>query len=255
LSGELRPAQAHDASPSDSDAELPRIVPSGSGFVIVWIAHRPDPAAVDASAAFEATSEGRSFGWLEMVTVDEHGIPSAAVRHLTPTTGHVSAYDVRVVGEGPSSVMWMVARDDGEAVDGSGGSLIRIRVTGEAVDPPVDLPTDGLGRGAPAFVEASPPESTAWVTWVGHNEQLRLLALDSSGAPSGLTSREDAIESARPLLFLSRGERLVVAATPEAAPPPERELQDSSGGGGGEADIGGRLGQQAGNLEVLSCLR
>jgi hypothetical protein len=98
-----------------------------------------------------------------------------------------------VFGNGVDLVV--VARDDGEATDGSGGALLRVRARGGAVDPVESIEVAGVGRGAPAFVDGSPP----WLSWLGHDEQLRLLPLDETGAQGGLASSEGALSEARPL--------------------------------------------------------
>ena len=47
-----RAAAARDLSPPDSDAELPRVVAAGAGFVVIWIARKPEPpSGLDASGA------------------------------------------------------------------------------------------------------------------------------------------------------------------------------------------------------------
>ena len=208
-------APARDVSPPESDADLPRVVPGGSGFFVFWVAHRPDPAAAATDASdLEATGEERAYGWLEMIPVDAHGAVAGPLRRLTPASGHVSAYDVQPLSEGGHELL-VVARDDGEAIDGSGGALLRIRVAGGShgdaysytIDAPVGFPTDGLGRGAPAFVAGDPP----WLTWVGPHEQLRLLPLDTRGAPALAPSAEESLSDERPLLVLPGG-RLLVAA-------------------------------------------
>ena len=184
----------------------------GGGFAVVWIARRPEPASAhdqDAGAPNEATGEARAFGWLEMVAVDAQGQPSGAVRRLTPATGHVSAYDVAALPSSGAPSFLIVARDYGEAIDGSGGALLRLRVTGDAAEPPVVVATEGLGRGAPSFV--SGPDTSAApsvpgapalaLSWVGKDEQARLLPLDIAGAPLASASSEDALDDARVLLF------------------------------------------------------
>jgi hypothetical protein len=255
LSGE----PPRDVSPPESDAEMARVVPAGAGFIVVWVARRPDTAAsavsgaaaataanvqgpataAAAPTAIEAPGEARTFAWLEMATVDAHGAPVGPPRRLTPQTGHVSAYDVvPLPGEGKPAVL-VVARDDGEAIDGSGGSLLRVKATEDAVEPPLELPADGLGRGAPSFVEApfggapqgggapkdkpgakpfggGPPKDkpeaapalATWVTWVAPHEHLRLLPIDPAGAPLAPPSSEDVITEARPLLALESGDLL-----------------------------------------------
>ena len=211
-----RAAPPHDLSPPDSDAELPRVAAAGSGFVVVWIARRPEQALTDAAPS-EATGEPRAYGWLEMVSVDEHGAPVGPVRRLTAPGGHVSAFDFEVRPAGPpgeggtSTTVIVVARDDGEAVDGSGGALLRVRVVGDAVEAPVAFDTDGLGRGAPSFVSSSGPASrtpSLALTWIGKDEDARFLPLDGAGSPTGRPSSEDGLKDTRPLLFLDRLDRL-----------------------------------------------
>jgi hypothetical protein len=186
-----------DVSPSDRDAETPRMVFTASRFVVFWLARRPE-SALDAAVEqhpSEALGEARTFGWLESVDLDEHGVPLGAPRALTSTTGHVSAYDVTALEDG--SVL-VVARDDGEAIEGSGGRLLRMRMTASGVEPPLAFAIDGLGRGGPALVDGLPH----WLAWVGPREQLRMLPLDEIGAPAGPSSAEDAMSDGRPLLAL-----------------------------------------------------
>jgi hypothetical protein len=207
---------ARDVAPAESDAEMARVLPNGTGFFVLWLARRPEPGAAPAaespaSAAsvpaqeLEVTGEPRAFSRLELVAVDAHGAPSGPVRRLTPASGHVSAYDAALLTRVPKPTLLVVARDDGEAVDGSGGALLRIRAGADFADAPLELPTDGLGRGAPSLVEASPP----WLTWVDLHERLRLLPMDPSGAPAARSSAEEALGEARPLLRLDAEQMLV----------------------------------------------
>jgi hypothetical protein len=199
-----------DISPPDSDAEWPRVVASGGGFLVVWIARSADVSSTVADASdLEATGEARAHGWLEMIALDERGSTRGPVKRLTPASGHVTGYDLQRLGPGPKASLLVVARDDGEVVDGSGGALLRVRIVGDSVEPPVAFSTDGLGRGEPTFVggvDGRPPS----LTWVAASEHLRLLPLDPEGAPRGAPSAEVAMDDARPLLSLS-GARMLVA--------------------------------------------
>jgi hypothetical protein len=228
-----QPAPSHDVSPPESDAESPRVVPAGAGFLVFWIARRPEAGSSPDASGPEAIGEARSLGWLEAIAVDAHGEPAGPVRRLTSQSGHVSAYDVvaRDVADGSpggtAPAVFVVARDDGETVDGSGGVLLRMRVGlqpgGEGADAPILLPTDGLGRGAPVFVSSPAPLSSVSplaLAWVGRDEQARLVPLDSAGAPAGPPSFEDALNDARPLLFAgpaAAGSAEVLVATPSDA--------------------------------------
>ena len=187
-----------DASSPESDAEMPRVVADGAGYFVLWMARRPEPAsAPDASApgTMEAIGEPRAYSWLEMVTLDAAGAPVGPTRRLTPASGHVSAYDVQALpGEGRPTLL-VVARDDGEAVDGSGGALLRVRVREDGADPPLAFPGDGLGRGAPSLVEGPLP----WLAWIGPHEEMRLLPLDAAGVPVAPPSAEPLLDEALPL--------------------------------------------------------
>jgi hypothetical protein len=206
-------ARVRDVSPSDSDAEMPRVLPNAAGFFVLWIARRPEPQTSDLHAqqragqsALEVAGEARAYGWLEMTSVDSDGSVLGPVRRLTPTSGHVSAYDARALA-GSRPGVWVVARDDGESVDAVGGTLVRVRAFLDGADAPLVLPTDGLGRGPPTFVDGPAP----WLTWVSPREQLRLLPLGSEGELDAAASGEDALEEARPLVSLASAERVLVA--------------------------------------------
>ncbi|HEY5147378.1 MAG TPA: hypothetical protein VII82_11455, partial [Polyangiaceae bacterium] len=234
---------SRDISPPDSDAELPRVVAIGAGFAVVWIARRPEPQASDASES-EATGEPRAYGWLEMILVDERSNPTGPVRRLTQPGGHVSAFDLEVRpadapaagkgGEGPPTLV-VVARDDGEAIDGSGGTLLRVRVKGDAFESPVAFDTDGLGRGAPSFVSAASAFATGAgdpdrpapfaLAWVGKDEEARFLPLDRGGSPTARSSSEDDLKDTRSLLFLERSAREVESLSVLVAAPSDVAAQ------------------------------
>jgi len=222
-------APSHAISPPESDAEAPRLLPTASGFVALWLARGPDATdATDHGAerrAAEAPGEDRGFGWVEAIDLDARGAPQGAVRRLTSQEGHVSAFDAEVLADG---ALLVIARDDGEAVDGSGGVLLRVRSTADRIGAPLALAGDGLGRGGPGFV-GGPSGGAGWLGWIGPDERPRLMPLDAAGAPAGPTSAEDAWLDGRPLLalggpagaaFSSTGSaRLLVAAPSDPASP------------------------------------
>jgi hypothetical protein len=205
---------ARDVSPPESDAEEPRVLPNGAGFVVLWLARRPEHGAApersaadsagSPSQATEVTAEARAFSWLEMVSLDANGAQVQPARRLTSATGHVSAYDVAVTTEErhSTSAVVVVARDDGEAVDGSGGALLRVRVGDDAPDAVVELPTDGLGRGVPTLLGG--PSHLLDLTWIDQHERLRLSPLEPNGSLAGPSSVEDGLGESRLLLRLDR---------------------------------------------------
>jgi hypothetical protein len=199
----------HDVSPTDSDAEMPRVVSNGAGFFVLWLSRRLEGAsAPDPPNGAEANGEVRAFGWLEMVAVDAAGSAIGAPRRLTPTLGHVSAYDVRSMVDQPRPTVLIVARDDGERVDDTGGSLFRLRVRDDWAEVPTSIPIDGLGRGGPVLVDAPVP----WLAWVGPHEELRLVPLDAAGMPVGAPSAEAVLDETRPLMWRAQADRMLVAA-------------------------------------------
>ena len=209
-----------DVSPPDSDAEMPRAVAQAGGFSVLWIARRPETPKGDAkegvaaelagmgTSAGEAMGEARTYGWLEMTPVDADAGVAGPPRRLTPTSGHISAYDAQPL-EPSKDVVWVVARDDGESIDAAGGTLLRMRVRPEGAETPVVLPTDALGRGPPSFVGGPSP----WLAWVSAREQLRLLPVGEGGEHDAKASVEDSLEEARPLLSLAEADRILVAST------------------------------------------
>ena len=144
------------------------------------------------------------------------GVATGPVRRLTPADGHVSAYDVEAPvacgGRGPT--LLVVARDDGEAVDGSGGALLRVRVTGEGIAPRSRSPPTGLGRGAPSFVSVAgacgrrPVPGRRRSRSRGWPAASRLGSCPSirRAAPLAAPSAEDALDDARALLFIERSD-------------------------------------------------
>lgn len=213
------PGAPRDVSPAESDAELPRIVAMEGGpaaALVFWIARKLQvAAALDAGASAEATGEARAYSWLEVVAVDAQGAPSSAGRRLTAATGHVTSYDLEPPPRAgaPRPEVIVVARDDGEAIDGSGGALLRVRVSAEGQEPAVAFEIDGLGRGAPAFVASVPGPIAAppWLFWVAPREEGRLLSLDGAGAPTQLPTAEPSLDEGRPLVWLEPGRRMLAA--------------------------------------------
>jgi hypothetical protein len=250
VSDRAEPARDLVPPEPDADAEMPRVLPDGTGFYVLWVARKLEPAGASAArdarsetlderrAAAdppagregEVTGEPRAFAWVEMVAVDAHGAPAGPVRRLTPATGHVSAFDVTVLAAAPKSPLIVVARDDGESADGMGGALLRVRAGADFADAPLELPTDGLGRGAPGIVPGSGPSrpSPPWLTWIDSRERLRLLPLDVAGAPAGRSSSEEPLAEARPLLSLDREQLLLARPVGDSSVEAKAELAVAS---------------------------
>jgi hypothetical protein len=200
IDGDMRVGAAFDVSPAESDAESPRLVHGSSGFFVFWIASASEqvaqPDAEPGRTSSEAIGEARTNGWIEMTALDFRGAPKGPVARLTSERGHVSSYDVLGLERGVASTIVVVARDDGEVADGTGGTLLLVRANENGTDTPVTITSGGLGRGAPAIVDARPP----WVTWAGDREELRVLPLAPTGRPAAAASVEESLGEARPLL-------------------------------------------------------
>jgi len=274
-------------SPVESDGEMARVVPNGSGFFVLWVARRPERSGDAAASGPEVTGEARTFAWIEMIAVDSRASARSPVWRLTPTTGHVSAYDVRLLdgtskplttppsagvpsalpergrndertskplttppsadvpsAEPAKPVLLVVARDDGEATDGSGGTLLRVRATDSGPEEASELTTDGLGRGAPILVAGLEASVAPWTVWIGRDERLRLLPLDRAGVPVAASSAEEAFDDSRPLLRLANGEQMLVATLGEERP---------SAGGDSDSPASDPKNAEPAGLAVFDC--
>jgi hypothetical protein len=212
----------HALSGSDVDAEELRAFSTGSGYGVAWLAQRFEDTG--ASDAAEVPGQPRSTAWLQYVETDAAGNAHGPVRDLSPRDGHAVAYDARVSGTG----IGFVVLDEGEGAEGSGGSIFRIAVrAGGAVEPPQRLPIDGVGHGAPVLAGASAP----WLFWVGRDEQMRAMPLDTALASSGPASVEEAFGDARPLRAIGTARPGAVAwlAAAIGDPGPLRVVDCSAG--------------------------
>jgi hypothetical protein len=210
LSDDGRVGPTRDVSASGSDAESPRIASIDKGHLLFWLARTPEapPGLADGAPAAEVTGQARVNSWIEMVGTDAHGAPTGPVRRLTPLSGHVSAFDALPLAEPSTSRALVIARDDGEAVDGSGGVLLRIIARPDGADPPTAIGVEGLGRGSPTLVGPTP----SWLSWTGPHEEARLLPLDGAGTPQARPSGEPELDEARPLALVGRDGRILAAA-------------------------------------------
>ena len=204
-------ASTRIASPDGSDAELPRLVPRRGGWWLVWVASRleaPD-AGLDPGQEIERPGEKRRFRWLELLALDAAGAAVGAVKRLTVNTGHVSMFDL--APRAGADVLDVIARDDEQAIDGAGGRIVRITITGDKVDPPIAIVSESVGRGAPDLLDPI-GGGTAWLAFSDTHDRVRLVPLDLARTPTAPPSAEDALDKARVLL---------VAATPPRTQGPD----------------------------------
>ncbi len=226
------------ASPDGSDAELPRLVPRRGGWWLVWVASRleaPD-AGLDPGQEIERPGEKRRFRWLELLALDAAGAAVGAVKRLTVNTGHVSMFDLAPrAGASVPEGLDVIARDDEQAIDGAGGRIVRITVTGDKVDPPIAIVSESVGRGAPDLLDPI-GGGTAWLAFSDTHDHVRLVPLDLTRTPTAPPSAEDALDKARVLL---------VAGTPSKTAGPD---------GGTTTDVLAAFPDEAlGQIRFASC--
>jgi hypothetical protein len=207
--GAGRAGPTAELSSADSDVDSPRVVASRSGYFVVWTARGTEPLVVTdgGSAVAEVASESHVPRWLEVVVLDNRGSPLGPPRRLTPTTGHVGSFDLMLGRvDGPGSLL-VASRDDGAL------ELVRVHSDGTS-ETPTTVPSEGLGAGAPNFVEGVQP----WLSWAGPREQVMMLPVETSPA---LPSSEDSFDESQPLLANAEGKVLAVAPATSAGGTPE----------------------------------
>jgi hypothetical protein len=232
----LTPARI--ASPEGSDAEVPHLVARKGGFWLAWVAGRleaPD-AGLEPGQAIERPAEKRRFTWIELVALDGAGAQVGGVKRLTSNSGHVSMFDLAPRAGG--DVLDVIARDDEQQVtagqalgpgqlDGAGGRIVRITVSGDKAEPPIAIVSESVGRGAPDLLD--PAGGASWLAFSDTHDRVRLVPLDATRTPTGPMSGEDALDKARVLLVMAAGAPAAtdaaITATVLAAFPDEPEGQ------------------------------
>ena len=185
-------------SPKDVDADTPRLVAFGPTLVAFWIAHRPlAPTARHASPEPEGPGEDLDRAWIEMLGLDAVTLaPTSPLRHVTPDTGRVSAFDVLADATSALPAMNVLARDAIELHAGQGGSALFVHVQGPDPAPPIVL-SNHVGRGLPLYLPS------------------RNLLLFNDASEVGRTASDagvaaEAFSGERPLAALTTGEILLV---------------------------------------------
>jgi hypothetical protein len=139
-------------SPHDVDADTPRLVAFGPTLVALWISHRAIPHDRDAAALPEGPGQDLDHAWVEMLAFDAATLaPISPLRHVTPDTGRVTAFDVIKDSSSPLPAMTVVARDGIELQAGQGGSALVVHVAGPDPSTPIVM-SNHVGRGLPLYV-------------------------------------------------------------------------------------------------------
>jgi hypothetical protein len=178
-------------SPQGVDADTPRLAAIGPTLVVMWIAHRALPKT-DAAVGLEGAGQDLDRTWVELLAFDGTLHPIAPLRHLTPDTGRIVAFDAVV--EAPPNIT-LFARDALELQAGQGGTVLRVGIHGPEIDAPAVF-AEHVGRGTPLYI----PPST--LMFVDPADRGRMVAHDTS-------SPEPVLDGARPLAVLTSGDILV----------------------------------------------
>ncbi len=189
---------------TDVDVFAPRVVPRASGgYWVAWLARKPEPEEDGAEPPLEGAGEVRSFTWIDVVAIDEHGARVGQAQHATSAHGHVSGFDLT---SGPGAA-WLVAASGEETREGEGGRLLVGELFQDKPDGPLAALTavvGAVGRGAPDALLL--PGGASLVGYVDVQEHARLLPVAAPSGPPG-----DLRPSAEPWL---EGGRLLLAVPP-----------------------------------------
>jgi hypothetical protein len=201
LASPARPASAEAES-----AEHPRLVARPGGYWLAYVVRGVDPKAKKRSA--QEDDEDRELGeaittsYVELVPLDESGAPAGVGRAVTPTRGHVLAYDLELGDDGSALVAW---RDDDTPTGSSGGRLFAAVVRLGGVGEPRPLAEETAGAGVPDLlpgwiVLGSVSGATRIAALSPRGELLDELAPEKSlGAGVPIAAQKDAILWARPM--------------------------------------------------------
>ena len=99
------------------DVDAPRLAArANGGWWAAWVARREE--SPDAGPRVEAPGEGRAFTWVEIVALDDSGVPAGPIRRITALAGHVASFDLAPRAHGELDVF---VRDETQAHEGEGG--------------------------------------------------------------------------------------------------------------------------------------
>ncbi|HEY8077005.1 MAG TPA: hypothetical protein VIF62_22915, partial [Labilithrix sp.] len=137
-------------SPYATDADTPRVVATAKGYVLAWLARRPE-STEDAGIVPEGPGEERAFRWVEAVDLSPSGEAAGPIRRVSPDRGHVVSFDlVREGGE-----VFVVAQDEAAYQEHAGSRVVRYPLAEKGKGE--DLVDAGVGRALSEIVEV-PPE-------------------------------------------------------------------------------------------------
>ena len=211
--GAGQPLAPRVVSGDTADPDSPRLAPrAGGGWWVAWIAHRAE-GATDAgvraatTAPVEAPAEDRVYSWIEIVAVSDEGAPAGPPRRITSATGRAASFDLALRPHGGLDVF---VRDETQSREGEGGRIFRVDVAAEGTaEEPVVVVPSGAGRGSVDLVTGAGPREgdgeRSWLTFSDPQDRTLVVPLDTSRAPAGAASVEEALEGGRLLALVPGG--------------------------------------------------
>lgn len=209
-------ATARPVSAPTTDAETPRLIARPGGYWLGYLARGEEHPAKKAKG--EKKQDKKVDGdwvddddaplgevilhrWVELMPLDESGLPVSAARAITPKNGHALAFDLELGDDGGAIVAW---RDDDTPAGATGGrlhaALARLSGVGEAHVLAEDTGTAGVPDLLPGWISiASVSGATRIAAIDAQGQLLEVLAPEPSlGAGEPIAATKDAILWARP---------------------------------------------------------
>jgi hypothetical protein len=166
----MRGPGARPVTPPSVDADVPRLAPRPGGFWLSYMVHGDPPTAPtaekdeepeDAGAAkpdkpklpnnpddsdTEAAGEAIAHQWIELVPLDESGLPTGAPRPITPKNSRVIGYDLDDGDDGRAVLLY---REDDTPAGSHGGRVKVVIAELGGVSEPRVIAEEGVGVGVP----------------------------------------------------------------------------------------------------------
>ncbi|MBM4374885.1 MAG: hypothetical protein FJ095_07355 [Deltaproteobacteria bacterium] len=191
------------------DAETPRIVARDGGFWVAYIARKAlDVPKRDDDEVLDRNPKGDRYAaekidpsWLEILTLDASGRPSATPWPVTPERGHVLSFDIATTSDGSALVTW---RDDDTPSGSQGGRVSVMTVSASGGTQAQVVAEHDVGAGVPSLL-------SGWLAIPNAAGKAMLAPLDADGTVAGDLRLEPAIGVGDPLV--ANGERILVATS------------------------------------------
>ncbi len=173
----LRGSGGRAMTPPTIDADVPRLAPRPGGYWLSYIVHGDAPTEPTANkpdsddppddagpakkkpgkkaeanpddSDTEAAGEAIAHQWLELIPLDESGVPTGGPRAVTPKDGRVIGYDLE---DGPEGRAVLIYREDDTPNGSIGGRVKSVTVELGGVGEPHVLAEEGVGTGVPQLL-------------------------------------------------------------------------------------------------------